>query len=101
MLELNISFDILLECFSNFFTNVSMRAVSLLGRSVQGEIPVQNELRITALEQSLVVLSCFLNTIVFYSPLQQCTLLYPHWNICIPSTWCVDASWKNTKYIWY
>ena len=55
MLELNISFDVLLECFSNFFTNMSMTAVSLLGNTDKKNVlyrvgsPVQNELRTTAL----------------------------------------------------
>lgn len=51
MLELNISFDVYWNV-SQISLQMSMTAVSLLGsigKSVQGGIPVQNELRTTAL----------------------------------------------------
>ncbi len=47
MAEVNISFDVLLECFSNFLTIMSMKTASLFGstgKHVQGGKPVQKKL---------------------------------------------------------
>lgn len=71
MFKLNISFDVLLECFSIFFTNMSMTAVSLLGSIGKS---VENHHSFT--ELSHTQLFSYHNCVLF--PMHQCSLLYSH-----------------------
>lgn len=93
--------------FFNYFFYKSLTAASLLGsigRSVQDGIPVQNELRTTALQQSLLILSCFLTTIVFYSPCISVACCIHTGTFGIPSMLCVCV-WmrpgRTPKYMCY
>lgn len=98
MLELNISFDVLLECFSDFFTNMSMTAVFSTGRHWHKCTGVRSLCRISwepRLFNRVFSHSVFSHLFCVLFPMHQCSL-YAHWNTCITSMLCVGASLKDT-----
>lgn len=97
---LNWTFDVLLECFSDFFTNMSVTTVFSTGqhwhrRTGLGPCAQSVEILSSLTEPSHTL--CFLTSFVFYSP----CIMYPvstqaHlYSQC--SMLCVDASLKDTN----